>query len=105
MSIRRPVLERRADGAGKARRLPPLGSFALLTGSCEVADSGAQVLEKAQSLTELHPHEAAGDVGEFRMTHAEREETARAAAARAARESYGKLLAYLAAPRRDVPGA
>ena len=39
------------------------------------------------------------------MTQAEREEAARAAAARAARESYGKLLAYLAAPRRDVPGA
>ena len=31
--------------------------------------------------------------------------SARAAAARAARESYGKLVAYLAAPRRDVPGA
>ncbi len=30
---------------------------------------------------------------------------ARAAAARAARESYGKLVAYLAAPGRDVPGA
>jgi RNA polymerase sigma-70 factor (ECF subfamily) len=32
-------------------------------------------------------------------------ERARAAAARAARESYGKLVAYLAAPNRDVPGA
>jgi RNA polymerase sigma-70 factor (ECF subfamily) len=30
---------------------------------------------------------------------------ARAAAARAARESYGKLVAFLAAPNRDVPGA
>ena len=30
---------------------------------------------------------------------------ARAAAARAARESYGKLVAFLAAPTRDVPGA
>ena len=30
---------------------------------------------------------------------------ARAAAARVARESYGKLVAYLAAPARDVPGA
>ena len=30
---------------------------------------------------------------------------ARAAAARTARESYGKLVAYLAAPNRDVPGA
>ncbi len=30
---------------------------------------------------------------------------ARIAAERAARESYGRLLAYLAAPRRDVPGA
>ena len=29
---------------------------------------------------------------------------ARAAAARAARESYGKLLAFLAARSRDVPG-
>ena len=32
-------------------------------------------------------------------------DAARAAAARAARESYGKLVAYLAAPNRDVPGA
>jgi RNA polymerase sigma-70 factor (ECF subfamily) len=34
-----------------------------------------------------------------------READARAAAARVARESYGKLLAYLAAGSRDVPGA
>jgi RNA polymerase sigma-70 factor, ECF subfamily len=33
------------------------------------------------------------------------EESARAAATRVARESYGKLVAYLAAPARDVPGA
>ena len=36
------------------------------------------------------------------MTH---EADARAAAARVARESYGKLVAYLAAASRDVPGA
>ena len=34
-----------------------------------------------------------------------READARAAAARVARESYGKLVAYLAAGSRDVPGA
>ena len=34
-----------------------------------------------------------------------READARAAAARVARESYGKLTAYLAAGSRDVPGA
>src|SRR5271169_2160500 len=33
------------------------------------------------------------------------EADARAAAARVARESYGKLVAYLAAASRDVPGA
>jgi RNA polymerase sigma-70 factor, ECF subfamily len=33
------------------------------------------------------------------------EELARAAATRVARESYGKLIAFLAAPGRDVPGA
>jgi RNA polymerase sigma-70 factor, ECF subfamily len=33
------------------------------------------------------------------------EEEARAAATRVARESYGKLVAFLAAPARDVPGA
>ncbi len=33
------------------------------------------------------------------------ETEARAAAARVARESYGKLVAYLAAGSRDVPGA
>jgi RNA polymerase sigma-70 factor (ECF subfamily) len=36
---------------------------------------------------------------------ARRDEDARAAAARVARESYGKLVAYLAAASRDVPGA
>ena len=36
---------------------------------------------------------------------ARHEEKARAAATRVARESYGKLVAYLAAPARDVPGA
>ena len=35
---------------------------------------------------------------------ARHEEKARAAATRVARESYGKLVAYLAAPARDVPG-
>ncbi len=39
------------------------------------------------------------------MTAADIEEKARAAATRVARESYGKLVAYLAAPGRDVPGA
>src|SRR5690348_5635242 len=34
-----------------------------------------------------------------------RDAAARAAAARVARESYGKLVAYLAAASRDVPGA
>ena len=33
------------------------------------------------------------------------EEEARTAATRVARESYGKLVAFLAAPARDVPGA
>ena len=36
---------------------------------------------------------------------ARHEEEARAAATRVARESYGKLVAFLAAPGRDVPGA
>jgi len=36
---------------------------------------------------------------------AERKAAARAAATRIARESYGKLVAFLAAPGRDVPGA
>ena len=36
---------------------------------------------------------------------AHHEEQARAAATRVARESYGKLIAFLAAPGRDVPGA
>ena len=36
---------------------------------------------------------------------AHREGDARAAAARVARESYGKLVAYLAMASRDVPGA
>jgi RNA polymerase sigma-70 factor (ECF subfamily) len=39
------------------------------------------------------------------MTAAGIEEKARAVATRVARESYGKLVAYLAAPGRDVPGA
>ena len=36
---------------------------------------------------------------------ARRDADARAVAACVARESYGKLVAYLAAPARDVPGA
>jgi RNA polymerase sigma-70 factor, ECF subfamily len=36
---------------------------------------------------------------------ARRDDNARAVAARVARESYGKLVAYLAAASRDVPGA
>ncbi len=36
---------------------------------------------------------------------ARRDADARAVAARVARESYGKLVAYLAAASRDVPGA
>ncbi len=39
------------------------------------------------------------------QTAARRDEDARGAAARVARESYGKLVAYLAASSRDVPGA
>jgi RNA polymerase sigma-70 factor (ECF subfamily) len=39
------------------------------------------------------------------VIEAERGAAARAAATRVARESYGKLVAFLAAPGRDVPGA
>ncbi len=39
------------------------------------------------------------------QTAVRRDEDARGAAARVARESYGKLVAYLAASSRDVPGA
>ena len=39
------------------------------------------------------------------QSRARRDADARAAAARVARESYGKLVAYLAAASRDVPGA
>src|SRR3984957_18759833 len=39
------------------------------------------------------------------QTSARRNSDARAVAARVARESYGKLVAYLAATSRDVPGA
>ena len=39
------------------------------------------------------------------MTARDHEKETRAAATRVARESYGKLVAYLAAPGRDVPGA
>src|ERR1700728_3910598 len=39
------------------------------------------------------------------QTPARRDAEARAFAARVARESYGKLVAYLAAGSRDVPGA
>ncbi len=46
-----------------------------------------------------------GKAREFPMTALNAEAKARAAATRVARESYGKLVAYLAAPGRDVPGA
>src|SRR5438876_1107267 len=46
-----------------------------------------------------------GGAGEIRMTAPDGTTKARAAATRVARESYGKLVAFLAAPGRDVPGA
>src|ERR1700729_3716115 len=49
----------------------------------------------------IKPHGAADSP----QTPARRDVDARAVAARVARESYGKLVAYLAAASRDVPGA
>src|ERR1700689_33586 len=55
-----------------------------------------------ESETKTHVQPERGSSTGLAMT---REEVARAAAARIARESYGKLVAYLAAGSRDVPGA
>src|SRR5271154_4075509 len=55
-----------------------------------------------ESETKTHVQPKRGSTTGPAMT---REEAARAAAARVARESYGKLVAYLAAGSRDVPGA
>src|SRR5271168_649834 len=55
-----------------------------------------------ESETKTHVQPKRGSSAGPAMT---REEAARAAAARVARESYGKLVAYLAAASRDVPGA
>src|SRR5271168_1382132 len=55
-----------------------------------------------ESETKTHVQPKRGSSAGPAMT---REEAARAAAARVARESYGKLVAYLAAGSRDVPGA
>lgn len=55
-----------------------------------------------ESETKTHVQPERGSSTGLAMT---REEVARAAAARVARESYGKLVAYLAAGSRDVPGA
>ena len=55
-----------------------------------------------ESETKTHVQPERGSSTGLAMT---REEVARAAAARVARESYGKLVAYLAASSRDVPGA
>ena len=55
---------------------------------------------------ETKAHKAAGDGAPGVVSTSRRHEAdARAAAARVARESYGKLVAYLAAASRDVPGA
>jgi RNA polymerase sigma-70 factor, ECF subfamily len=59
-----------------------------------VTSFGAQAFEKKGSATDMRP-----------PSTQELDAKARAAAARAARESYGKLLAFLAARSRDVPGA
>ena len=55
-----------------------------------------------ESETKTHVQPERGSSPGLAMT---READARAAAARVARESYGKLVAYLAASSRDVPGA
>src|ERR1700733_10348032 len=55
--------------------------------------------------TKTHTHDDDGDYRPDPRRPGAREADARAAAARVARESYGKLLAYLAAASRDVPAA
>jgi RNA polymerase sigma-70 factor (ECF subfamily) len=69
---------------------------------CGVAEKGAQVIEMTElgTKTPIQP-----DNGVRTGLAPTREADARAAAARVARESYGKLVAYLAAASRDVPGA
>jgi RNA polymerase sigma-70 factor, ECF subfamily len=69
-----------------------------------VAENDAQRLEKTESEAKLHTPPNRVFSSELPMT-AQHEEQARAAATRVARESYGKLIAFLAAPSRDVPGA
>jgi RNA polymerase sigma-70 factor (ECF subfamily) len=59
-----------------------------------VISFGAQAIEKKGSATDMRA-----------PSPQEHDAKARAAAARAARESYGKLVAFLAARSRDVPGA
>ena len=54
--------------------------------------------------TKLHAQRYEPTPGVF-PTAARRDANARSVAARVARESYGKLVAYLAAASRDVPGA
>ena len=105
MNLRRSVGQKGEGAAAEARDRPPFGSVGRPRRPRKGTDFGAQVFEKAQSLTELHPRAREGEAGESPRAPPDHEERARAAAARAARESYGKLLAYLAAPRRDVPGA
>ena len=55
-----------------------------------------------ESETKTHVQPERGSSTGLAMTHVA---DARAVAARVARESYGKLVAYLAAGSRDVPGA
>jgi hypothetical protein len=69
-----------------------------------IAEKGAQGIEKTASETKLHALRDDISLNGLPMT-ARHEEKARAAATRVARESYGKLVAYLAAPAPDVPGA
>ena len=65
-----------------------------------MTEKGAQVIEKARPAPGLTaPPRVAGAPS---PTHTA---SAREAAERAARESYGRLVAYLAAPRRDVAAA
>ena len=102
----RPSSDKSQAGAGPAVSLrPSLTPRRPRLDYREGTGFGAQAPERAQSWTELQPGGAGRGAGEFPMARPDHEERARAAAARAARESYGKLVAYLAAPRRDVPGA
>ena len=59
------------------------------TGAAKARGTGKIPFAASPRTSETHDHDS----------------RARAVAARAARESYGKLVAYLAAPNRDVPGA